>query len=211
MLSALSGRFLAAGQINHGRTEKGRSGQWTVSITEIWRTSSETLRASVAFRVHDRKYLSLRHGTRGEPATSTGEAHPRVTPPKTPVNSRRTYCRLSTMSDTEQLIPSLYREAAEQVRQLAARSRLADVRSDLLELSARFERLGAYAEAAISRGLTGYPHGELLPVAGDRPHHGYPARQGQGRTKRQRSTTSPASANNRGRRTRAKKAAPVIR
>jgi hypothetical protein len=120
VLSALSGRFLAAGQINHGRTEKGRSGQWTVSITEIWRTSSETLRASVAFRVHDRKYLSLRHGTRGEPATSTGEAHPRVTPPKTPVNSRRTYCRLSTMSDTEQLIPSLYREAAEQVRQLAA-------------------------------------------------------------------------------------------
>jgi hypothetical protein len=44
------------------------------------------------------------------------------------------------MSDTEQLIPKLYREAAEQVRQLAARSRLADVRDDLLELSARFER-----------------------------------------------------------------------
>jgi hypothetical protein len=114
------------------------------------------------------------------------------------------------MSDTEQLIPKLYREAAEQVRRLAARSRLTDVRGDLLELSERFERMGAYAEAAISRGLTGYPHGELLPVAGDRPHHGYPAHQGQGRTKRQRSTTSPASANHRARRAHAKGAASEI-
>ena len=101
------------------------------------------------------------------------------------------------MSDAEQLIPKLYREAAEQVRLLAARSRQADVRDDLLELSASSERLGAYAEAAVSRGLTGYPHGELLPVADDRPHHGHTTRQGQGRTKRQRSSTSPALANNR--------------
>src|SRR5690348_5696797 len=114
------------------------------------------------------------------------------------------------MSDTEQLIPKLYREAAEQVRRLAARSRLTDVRGDLLELSERFERMGAYAEAATSRGLTGYPHGQLLPVAGDRPHGGYPARQDQGRTKRQQSTTSPVSANNRLRRARARRAAPEI-
>jgi hypothetical protein len=102
------------------------------------------------------------------------------------------------MSDTEQLIPKLYREAAEQVRRLAARSRLTDVRGDLIELSERFERMGAYAEAATSRGLTGYPHGELLPVAGDRPHGG------------QQSTTSPVSANNRLRRARARRAAPEI-
>jgi hypothetical protein len=180
------------------------SGRWTANITGTWRASSGTLRANVAFRVRDRRYWSLLHGTRGEPATSIGEARPRVTPPRTPVNCRRAYCRLSTMSETSQLIPKLYREAAEQVRQLAARSRLADVRDDLLELSARFERLSAYAEAAVSRGLTGYPHGELLPLADDRPHHGDPARQGQGRTKRQRSSTSPASASSRLRRARQK-------
>ena len=39
------------------------------------------------------------------------------------------------MSDAEYLIPELYREAAEQVRQLAGRARLTDVRNDLLELS----------------------------------------------------------------------------
>jgi len=81
-------------------------------------------------------------------------------------------CLLATMSDAEHLIPELYREAAEQVRRLAGRARLTDVRNDLLELSARFERLGTYADVAISLGLPEYPHGELLPAAGDRPHHG---------------------------------------
>ena len=86
-------------------------------------------------------------------------------------------CLLGTMIDAEHLIPELYREAAEQVRQLAGRARLIDVRNDLLELSARFERLGTYAAAALSLGLPEYPHGEPLPAAGDRPHHGCAADQ----------------------------------
>src|ERR1700757_2011895 len=107
------------------------------SITESWRLNSRILPANVAFQVRGKRYLTSLHATRSEQITSTREARPRVTPPKTTVNCRRTYCRLSAMSDAEQLIPKLYREAAEQVRLLAARSRLADVRDDLLELSAR--------------------------------------------------------------------------
>ena len=91
-------------------------------------------------------------------------------------------CLLATMSDAEHLVPELYREAAEQVRRLAGRARLTDVRNDLLELSARFERLGTYADVAISLGLPEYPHGELLLVAGDRPHHRCAADQRQSRT-----------------------------
>src|ERR1700730_11496736 len=49
----------------------------------------------------------------------------------------------AAMSDAEQPIPELYREAAEQVRQLARQARLADIRSDLLKLAVRFERLAA--------------------------------------------------------------------
>ena len=67
------------------------------------------------------------------------------------------------MSDTKQSIPELYREAAEQVRQLARRSRLTDVRGDLLALSASYERMASYAEAAIRLGVPGYPLGEILP------------------------------------------------
>ena len=72
------------------------------------------------------------------------------------------------MADAEQSIPDIYREAAEEVRQLARRARLTDIRGDLLELSARFERLAAYADAAIRLGAPGYPHGERLPAADDR-------------------------------------------
>lgn len=72
------------------------------------------------------------------------------------------------MADAEQSIPDIYREAAEEVRQLALRTRLTDIRDDLLELSARFERLAAYADPAIRLGVPGYPHGERLPVADDR-------------------------------------------
>jgi hypothetical protein len=105
-------------KINHGENRKGPLCP-IASITEIWRTSSETLRASVAFPVRDRRYLTSLPDTRSGQITSTPEAHPRVTPPKAPVNCRRTCCRLPAMSGTEQLIPKLYREAAEQVRQLA--------------------------------------------------------------------------------------------
>jgi hypothetical protein len=82
--------------------------------------------------------------------------------------SRKISLKLAVMADAEQSIPDIYREAAEEVRQLARRARLTDIRGDLLELSARFERLAAYADAAIRLGAPGYPHGERLPAAGDR-------------------------------------------
>ena len=73
------------------------------------------------------------------------------------------------MSDAEQPIPELYREAAEQVRQLARQARLTDIRDDLLALAAKFERLAAYADAAIRLQLPGYPHGAVIPGEHDRP------------------------------------------
>jgi hypothetical protein len=73
------------------------------------------------------------------------------------------------MSDAEQPIPELYREAAEQVRQLARQARLTDIRGDLLALAAKLERLAANAEAAIRLGVPGYPHGDVIPSQGDRP------------------------------------------
>jgi len=73
------------------------------------------------------------------------------------------------MSEAQQPIPELYREAAEQVRQLARQARLTDIRGDLLDLAAKFERLAAYADAAIRLGLPGYPHGEAIPSEGDQP------------------------------------------
>src|ERR1700680_1046493 len=71
------------------------------------------------------------------------------------------------VSDTERLIPELYREAAEELRQLARRARLTDARGHLLELSAQFQRQAGYADAAIRLGAPGYPHGELLPITED--------------------------------------------
>jgi hypothetical protein len=59
-------------------------------------------------------------------------------------------CRLSAMSDVERPKPELYREAAERLRQLAGEIRLPDVRADLLDLSARFERMAAYYTAQIT-------------------------------------------------------------
>ena len=51
------------------------------------------------------------------------------------------------MSDAERPIPELYRETAERLRQLAGESRLSDIQADLLELSARFERMAnCYAD-----------------------------------------------------------------
>ena len=73
------------------------------------------------------------------------------------------------MSDAEQPIPELYREAAEHVRQLARQARLTDIRGDLLELAAKFERLAANADAAIRLGLPGYPHGKVIPSERDPP------------------------------------------
>ncbi len=73
------------------------------------------------------------------------------------------------MSDAEQPIPELYREAAEQVRQLARQARLTDIRGDLLELAARFERLATDADAAVRLGPGSSPHGEVVTNKRDRP------------------------------------------
>ena len=73
------------------------------------------------------------------------------------------------MNDAEQRIPEFYREAAEQVRQLARQARLTDIRDDLLALSARFERLAVYADTAIRLQLPGYPHGKAISSERDRP------------------------------------------
>jgi hypothetical protein len=62
----------------------------------------------------------------------------------------RGYCRFSAMSDMERPKPELYREAAERLRQLAREARLPDIRADLLDLSARFERMAAYYAAQIT-------------------------------------------------------------
>lgn len=51
------------------------------------------------------------------------------------------------MSDAEQSSPELYRRAAEKLKELADQSDLPDIRGDLLDLSARFERMAAYFEA----------------------------------------------------------------
>ena len=51
------------------------------------------------------------------------------------------------MSEAKRPIPELYHEAAERLRQLAGESRLSDIQADLLELSARFERMAnCYAD-----------------------------------------------------------------
>ena len=59
------------------------------------------------------------------------------------------------MGDTVRPTPELYREVAEKLRQLAAQSPLPDVRGDLLDLSASFERTAAYFEAQQSLNLAG--------------------------------------------------------
>jgi hypothetical protein len=60
------------------------------------------------------------------------------------------------MSEAERPTPELYREAAERLRQLAGESRLSDIQADLLDLSARFERMAAYHAARITN--PGDPH-----------------------------------------------------
>ena len=51
------------------------------------------------------------------------------------------------MSEAKRPTPELYHEAAERLRQLAGESRLPDIQAELLELSARFERMAAYYAA----------------------------------------------------------------
>ena len=70
---------------------------------------------------------------------------------------------VGAMNDVEQSIPELYREAAEKVRQLARQARLTDIRGDLLELAALFERLAANADGAIRLGLSGILTVSLSP------------------------------------------------
>jgi len=54
------------------------------------------------------------------------------------------------MSEAERPTPELYRETAERLRQLAGESRLSDIQADLLDLSARFERMAYYYAAQIT-------------------------------------------------------------
>jgi hypothetical protein len=54
------------------------------------------------------------------------------------------------MSEAERPIPELYHEAAERLRRLAGESRLPDIQAELLELSARFERMAACYAAQIT-------------------------------------------------------------
>jgi hypothetical protein len=51
------------------------------------------------------------------------------------------------MSDAELPSPEPYRQVAQKLRELADQSRLPDIRGDLLDLSARFERMATYLEA----------------------------------------------------------------
>jgi hypothetical protein len=51
------------------------------------------------------------------------------------------------MSDAEQPTPELYRGLAEKLRELADQADLPDMRGDLLDLAARYERMAAYFEA----------------------------------------------------------------
>jgi hypothetical protein len=51
------------------------------------------------------------------------------------------------MGEAERPTPELYREAADRLRQLALECRLADIQADLLDLSARFERMATYYAA----------------------------------------------------------------
>jgi hypothetical protein len=51
------------------------------------------------------------------------------------------------MSETKRPTTECYREAAERLRQLARECWLADIQADLLDLSARFERMAAYYAA----------------------------------------------------------------
>jgi hypothetical protein len=51
------------------------------------------------------------------------------------------------MTGAEQPSSELYRQAAEKLRELADQSHLPDIRGDLLDLSARFERMAAPFEA----------------------------------------------------------------
>jgi hypothetical protein len=60
------------------------------------------------------------------------------------------------MSEAERPTSELYGEAADRLRQLALEFRLADIQADLLDLSARFERMATYYAAQITN--PGDPH-----------------------------------------------------
>jgi len=61
----------------------------------------------------------------------------------------------AAMSDAEQSTPELYRAAAAKLRDLAAETHLPDIKGDLLELAARFERMATYyaAQEQAPRGI----------------------------------------------------------
>jgi hypothetical protein len=60
---------------------------------------------------------------------------------------QQVYRRVPAMNNAEQPSPELHRQLAEKLKELADQSHLPDIQGDLLELSARFERMAAYLEA----------------------------------------------------------------
>jgi len=60
----------------------------------------------------------------------------------------------AAMSDADQSSPELYRGAAAKLRDLAAETHLPDIKGELLELAARFERMATYyaAQEQVRRG-----------------------------------------------------------
>lgn len=74
-----------------------------------------------------------------------------VAEPKTPA-TRRKSCPRGIMRSLD--LPATYRDVAEEVRQLADRvCHVPDIHADLLELSARFERMAAYYSAQADHDL----------------------------------------------------------
>jgi hypothetical protein len=68
------------------------------------------------------------------------------------------------MSETKRPTPECYREAAERLRQSARECWLADIQADLLDLSARFERMAAYYAAKPPGGARDRDGRSIIPV-----------------------------------------------
>jgi HAMP domain-containing protein len=64
------------------------------------------------------------------------------------------------MSAERELTPAYYREMADEVREAARMARIPEVRSELLQLAERFERMAAYVKRR-------YPEGRDRPSPDD--------------------------------------------
>ena len=79
----------------------------------------------------------------------------------------------AVMSDAEHSSPELYRGAAAKLRDLAAETPLPDIKGDLLELAARFERMATYyAAQEQARRVSGEARNSSLAWLGDHARNG---------------------------------------